>query len=219
MAVDRGDLKWFYAGWVMLSTLSVPFALYTSIIVIVAGSPQVTEDFLTFMFIPTFGLLTGLLQYVLLRGYLPRLGRWTWWIVVTALGLTLGIVLGFLGSRIWSILSGSSTWGMEIGWMGAAGVWARQLDPFRMLSSVMGPAVGATIGLAQWLVLRKRVPRAGWWILASVVGWALVQPITGAVFDSLLEFLAIGAVPAGVTGLVMWWLLVGLPDHAWEASV
>lgn len=120
MAMDRGHLKWFYAGWVMLSTLSVPLALYTSVIVMVAGFPQVTEDFLSFPFIPLLGLLTGLFQYVLLRGYLPRLGRWTWWILATSMGLALGLVLGVLGSTIWPILISDSTWRAEIGSVGGA---------------------------------------------------------------------------------------------------
>jgi hypothetical protein len=29
---------------------------------------------------------------------------------------------------------------------------------------------GAAIGLAQWLVLRRRIPSAWWWIIASVLG-------------------------------------------------
>ena len=78
---------------------------------------------------------------------------------------------------------------------------------------------GAAIGLAQWLVLRGRLTGAGWWILASVVGWGLVEPIKGEVIDSLLEFLTIGAVPASVTGLVLWLLLLSLLRHDSEASV
>jgi hypothetical protein len=218
MAVDRGHLKWFYAGWVILSTLSVPLALYTSVIVVAVGFPQVTEDFLSFLFIPLLGLLTGLFQYVLLRGYLPRLGRWSGWIIVTPLGLALGVVLGFLGSRMWPILSGNSTWRVEIGSVGGPAGWAWWLDPFRV-SSVVTLGAGAATGLAQWVVLRGRLPRAGWWILASVVGWGLVEPIKGEVIDSLLEFLTIGAVPASVTGLALWLLLLSLLRHNSEASV
>jgi hypothetical protein len=31
--------------------------------------------------------------------------------------------------------------------------------------------LGAVVGLAQWLVLRKRASGKGWWILASAIGW------------------------------------------------
>ena len=31
---------------------------------------------------------------------------------------------------------------------------------------------GLVIGVLQWVVLRQRVPQAGWWVLASAAGWA-----------------------------------------------
>ena len=33
--------------------------------------------------------------------------------------------------------------------------------------AVATTTIGASIGLMQWLVLRQRIARAGWWILAS----------------------------------------------------
>jgi putative NADH-flavin reductase len=36
---------------------------------------------------------------------------------------------------------------------------------------------GALIGFAQWLAMRKSVSRAGWWIPATAVGWALGLPL------------------------------------------
>ena len=35
-------------------------------------------------------------------------------------------------------------------------------------------AGGLTAGFLQWLIMRKWVPRAGWWILANTIGWTLV---------------------------------------------
>ena len=37
---------------------------------------------------------------------------------------------------------------------------------------------GAILGLAQWLILRHAMRRAGWWILASTVGWTFGNAIT-----------------------------------------
>jgi hypothetical protein len=62
---------------------------------------------------------------------------------------------------------------------------------------------GGIIGLAQWLVLRKRVPRAGWWILANVLGWGV-----SALFSRVLDLWVLGA-PALVT-VVGWWLLLDM---------
>jgi hypothetical protein len=196
---DSRKPKWFfYPGWVVLSTLSIPIAWLISGVIIsqiervvggtieVAGRTRITEDFLfDYVFFPILVLLTGLLQYLLLRHYLPRIG---WWIAATALGWPLGIAVVYLGYAIWPVaLNANSTWSAML--------------------------IGAVTGLAQWLVLRWRVPRAGWWVLASVLGWGLTRLIAGEVFTSLLELLIIGAVPAAVTGLALWWLLAHLPQH------
>jgi uncharacterized protein YbjT (DUF2867 family) len=46
-----------------------------------------------------------------------------------------------------------------------------------VFSSLGGALAGALMGTAQWLALRKAVPRAGRWILASMIGWALALPL------------------------------------------
>jgi len=201
MIADSRKPKWFfYPGWVVLSTLGIPIAWLISWAVIsqiervvggtieVAGRMRITEDFLFgYLFVPLLGLLTGLLQYLLLRRYLPRIG---WWIPATALGLPLGIAVVYLGYAIWPIvLSANSTWSVAL----------------------LFVSVGATTGLAQWLVLRQRVSRAGWWVLASVLGWGAVLLIAGMVVTRatrvLVQLLITGAAPALVTGLALWWLL------------
>ena len=203
MIADSRKPKWFlYPGWVVLSTLSIPIAWLISWAIIsqiervvggtieVAGRTRITEDLLFgYVFLPLLGLLTGLLQCLPLRRYLPRTG---WWIAATALGWSLGFAVAYLGYAIWPVaLNANSTWAVEIVFV----------------------SIGAATGLVQWLVLRRRVPRAGWWVLASALGWGLVRPIAGEAFTSLLELLIIGAVPAVVTGLALWWLLTLLPQH------
>ena len=32
--------------------------------------------------------------------------------------------------------------------------------------------IGAVTGILQWIVLRRQVRQAGWWVLASTAGWA-----------------------------------------------
>jgi hypothetical protein len=34
----------------------------------------------------------------------------------------------------------------------------------------MFPVIATMFGVLQWLVLRKRIPKSGWWILATVIG-------------------------------------------------
>ena len=67
---------------------------------------------------------------------------------------------------------------------------------------ISGVVFGLTMGLAQWIVLRRRVKLASVWILLSIPGWtlglvgvlgsilvgAVVGAITGFAFDFLLRF-------------------------------
>jgi hypothetical protein len=54
----------------------------------------------------------------------------------------------------------------------------------------------------QWLLLRRRLPRAGWWVGANVLGWGLLGLIIG---DSFGQFglLVLGFLPACVTGVML----------------
>ena len=52
---------------------------------------------------------------------------------------------------------------------------------------------GFVVGVAQWLVLRRYLPYAGWWILASGLGWFLgimVSITTGEITAPIIELLA-----------------------------
>lgn len=75
-----------------------------------------------------------------------------------------------------------------------------------------GPIAGAVIGLPQWLVLRRKVPKAGLWLAASIVGWACAfwavgaasqtgERSLGSLIDPLIVML-IGLLPMGmITGV------------------
>ena len=58
--------------------------------------------------------------------------------------------------------------------------------------AVFGAVLGATTGTAQWLVLRLSVYQAGWWIVISILGWAL-----GPIFGATL----VGGIVGAVTGV------------------
>jgi len=56
-------------------------------------------------------------------------------------------------------------------------------------SAVVLAVLGAVIGVAQWVVLRGRVQKAGWWVLASAVGYAaalLGAGVVSAVVDDVV---------------------------------
>ena len=95
----------------------------------------------------------------------------------------------------------------------------------------IGPGIPA--GLGQWLILRRKFLRAGWWILATVVGSAVAFPVgiataiagmatAGVIFSAALGtargpvpfysgvalgFAVTGAVLGAITGGVLVWLL------------
>jgi hypothetical protein len=68
--------------------------------------------------------------------------------------------------------------GALIGW----GVVLIEMDPFLvgptylvgpMGAGIRAAVIGAATGAVQWLILRKQGARAGWWVPASAVGWAM----------------------------------------------
>ena len=189
---DNRKPNWiFYPGWVVLSAISfliagvITWTLMSQIVKVVGGTiklegqTHITEDFLGFyVLLPVLGLVTGSLQYLLLRRYLSRMG---WWIAATVLGWLLpAVVLGLfvlfsttLSSALFFALIGGSIglvqwlvlrqhvrraalWILAsvLGWGGAILVSGEtissQLD---VLAVVLLPPTAASI--AWWLLLDK----------------------------------------------------------------
>jgi len=63
-----------------------------------------------------------------------------------------------------------------------------------------GPTLGPAVGLAQWLILRRHVHWAGWWIVISTMAW-----ITGLTL--LPGMLATGALAGAISGFALELLL------------
>jgi len=189
----------FYLGWVVLNFIAVVMAWYiawalisqiTNIVggtIQVGGQSRITEDFLfLYVLFPTIGLLTGILQYTLLRRYLPHMA---WWIGATFLGWLMPFVTG---SFIIQLL-------------------ARRNDTFSIMLGML--LIGATVALPQWWMLRQRVRHASWWILAQGFGWGmtgLLNLVTSEPFPVLLAF---ALIPTIATGIACWLLLDWLPKR------
>ena len=94
----------FYLAWILLTMLCVPIAFLIDLAIIqciitniigdfiyVDGVRHITEDYLgMYTFVPIAGFLIGLLQYILLRRYLPHM---SWWVLVTTGGWLLGLLM------------------------------------------------------------------------------------------------------------------------------
>ena len=187
----------FYLGWIVLTALCVPIAFFFSLItlkiitnivgdyVFVNGVRHITEDYLAmYALVPSMSLLTGAMQYGLLRQYLPRMG---WWVFVTVAGWFLGILLIALPS-----------------WLGWTDAPLNNLDLIFLL-------MGLAIGISQWLLLRLRLARAGWWIAANVAGWGLLGLITPGNSLDQYGLFTLGFLPACTTAAMLALLMSRVP--------
>ena len=187
----------YYLGWIVLTSLCVPIAYILSIIVLkfisgIVGDfiyvnrvQHITEDYLgPYVLVPIVSLLTGSLQYGLLRQSLPRMG---WWVLATVAGWYLGVLLIALP-----------------GWLGLTDPPLNNLDLILLL-------MGVSIGTAQWVLLRRRLPRAGWWIAANVLGWGLLALITSGNGVDLSVLFIFGLLPACATAAMLALLMNQVP--------
>ena len=95
------------------------------------------------------GAITVTLQYVFIR---QRLAQSGWWIFVSIVGLITGIALSML------ILIAIQGAGITVAFVAILSI---------------GASIGLGLGLGQWIVLRRQLRQAGWWVLMSTVGYAL----------------------------------------------
>lgn len=67
-------------------------------------------------------------------------------------------------------------------------------------------SVGAVVGALQWLVLRRRMPQAGWWGLLSAAGWLAGLAIVALLLPPQAGILAGPILGAGI-GIGQWLFL------------
>ncbi len=89
---------------------------------------------------------------VALRGG-PLVRTWFWTVTIAE----------FLGFAVPALVGALSA--------GSIGAWPAAL--VIVAAAVLGPALLMSVGAAQWLVLRRRVARAGWWIASTAAAWLL----------------------------------------------
>ena len=128
------------------------------------------------------GAVIGLAQWLALR---RRLALTPWWIAATAVGMGVGLALGIA-------LLGTDTAGITL--------------PLR------GLVTGASIGIAQFALLRGNTARAFVWPFVVACSWAIGWLVTRAVgVDLAPQWSVFGAAGALtfqlLTGLALAWLL------------
>ncbi len=192
MNTERAQVGWgFWLWWVLASTVGLavgmvvrPLAFYVvgawltwggGIEVVFALDDVVAYEVAVVLSGALGGTSVGIAQWLVLRRRVARAG---WWVLASSVGLAVGMVVG--PDIIPDLSRAEPTFVVGIAQVALRGV-----------------RDGASMGIAQWLVLRRRVARGGWWVLASTVGLAV-----GVLFS-----VAAGVIYAPITGGVLVWLL------------
>ena len=90
-------------------------------------------------------------------------GFWIAWVLASIVGFGMGSLIG---------MSVSYTLLPEMG----------ITDEFGVAHLLMfGTMLGTTSGFLQWVVLREKVAQAGWWVLASAMGFAIAGGTLGTI--------------------------------------
>lgn len=152
------------------------------------------------LYLVAFGLLlfawVGTMQWIVLSWRLQRVG---WWVPVTMAGWLLGGYIGLytIGDSVGTALDRAL--GEGVG------------DIAKL--ALQGALIGFTVGFFQWIVLRRHVQRAGWWILTSGASVLLSMLIVDTVVEGgdHLEFLFavafFGSLVGATSAIPIAWML------------
>jgi hypothetical protein len=111
------------------------------------------------------------LQWLIVRRNAVQLG---WWLLASAAGAAAGSALVF------------GVWGVT------AALRPRPDPYFDRYLALSAAVVTPVLGTGQWLVLRRRVSEAGWWLLASTLGGIVGVAVEPTAFVLFSVFLGMG---------------------------
>jgi len=126
------------------------------------------------------------------------------WLVLPTIALvTAGIGAGIMQSVV-LVRRMPHAWywilATAVGWLAGVGIALAVVPPGVGLLS--GTVIGATTGMAQWVLLRDRFRWAGWWIPVNIVAWAaglgLAPPSGQVALPPLVLAGVMAAVPTGI---------------------
>jgi hypothetical protein len=198
----------FYFKWILANALAELAGLGAVALLIVLLMLRLETGI-------TFGLASLLFAAVLFEGLCVGVAQW--WVLREWLELT----KAWIGM---TMLGGAVAWliGMLAGtFFGSQNEMTPVSEPSSVmmltLAAVMGLAVGALLGIAQWFVLRRYVKRAAWWILANALAWSVGMAIIFTAIDFLaltpsfvlavVALLLTGDVVGAIHGSMLVWLL------------
>jgi hypothetical protein len=171
-----GSRTRLWVRWVAANAISEMLGLGATFVVIalafssLEGQGSVGTVLLLFLLSVVSGAieatLVGLAQWWAMHPWFPLITRRAWWLATLA-GALVAYVLGYLPSTLMSL--------------GEEASQAQAVEPEQwivlLLAAGLGAVAGAVLSFAQWLVLRKTVARAGWWVPANSLAWLVGMPI------------------------------------------
>ena len=191
---NKPSIDWnLWLLWTFVTILGLLLGIVISMTVIIAISKMANfhEDTIAnIILLPSIGFSVGIFQWLALR----RLVSWAkMWIWVTAAGWMIGFPLAF---SLYNWLT--SIFGIVF-----TDTWEK---------AIQVTLIAISIGVIQWLLLRRHISRSGWWILANVIGWNAASLLVGAgAMVSVMESIPMGISVGAVTGLALTWLLQHSP--------
>ena len=145
----------------------------------------------------TLGAAIGISQWFVLKS---RLRNAVWWIVSSAVGVLLGVLgSGILGFPIVQGVDFSLGFNIPPWRPSGIDIYELRVVSYVLGGPVAGLLIGTAVGTAQWLVLKQRVDRAGWWIAANGLGWA-VAFLFGFLLSHFTKNLFIVVITTGLVG-------------------
>ncbi len=148
------------------------------------------------------GSVLGFAQWLAMRRYVRGVQRHEW-VRATALGAAVAWTLGMTPGSFWDQLDRLPAAVLVVG------------------AVLLGTALLLSLGTAQWLVLRRYVAGAGWWVPTNALAWALGMtwvfagmapvgeddPAALIAAVAAVSGLMMGATVAAATGAALVWLL------------
>jgi len=192
MSAAKSHVTWvIWPLWATATTFGVVLGFALSFAIIAAGKLAIrglNEDrVMGYVLAPALGIGLAVLQWLILRQHIATA---RWWIFATLGGW-------LLAYGVLQFATGSAS---------ALTAWAAQTDT-TIYSVVIMLALGLSLGVVQWLVLRVHIKWASAWILASMIGFALTGAALGKSIDRNEDIVALGAIPGFITGLALFLLL------------
>jgi hypothetical protein len=167
-----------WVRWVAANLLggTVGYLAGVMLLAPLGGASAVGQSILYLLVAAIVGAVLGLAQWQVLRDHLPTLprGLWVW---ATGLGLAVPLMLtGFVGpimAAAAGVVTGWRQVALESGSTVATLGLANSFPEALAAACGTGAIAGLMLGAVQWLVLRRYLQNAAWWIAANSAGGAV----------------------------------------------